>query len=79
MADAIILDKALRPLLRRHTVAEKLSVSMPTLWRLEQEEGFPQRVRLARNCICYFEDELDEWLEAKRSPIVSEDDWKKGL
>lgn len=51
--------------LRKREVADRLGVSIMTIWRWEKSNDFPKRVQLGSGSVGYLEDEVDAWLNAK--------------
>jgi len=47
------------------TPKNNLRVSKPTLWRLEQQAGFPNKIRISSRCCVYRKADLDTWLAGK--------------
>ena len=48
------------------TVAERLAVSVRTLWRMVQQGRFPAPIRYNRKLVRWPEAVVDAWLEAER-------------
>lgn len=51
--------------LRKREVAERLGVSIMTLWRWEKKGTFPRHISLGSGSVGYLETEVDEWLQEK--------------
>lgn len=51
--------------LRLKDAAAYIGVSKPTLWRLEQQAGFPNKIRISNRCCVYRKADLDTWLAGK--------------
>ncbi len=51
--------------LRKREVADRIGVSLMTLWRWEKSGDFPRRVQLGQSSVGYLEDEIDQWLQAR--------------
>jgi prophage regulatory protein len=51
--------------LRKREVADRLGVSIMTIWRWEKGNNFPRRVQLGSGSVGYLEDEIDAWLLAR--------------
>ena len=51
--------------LRLKDAAAYIGVSKPTLWRLEQQAGFPNKIRISSRCCVYRKADLDTWLAGK--------------
>ena len=47
-----------------------INLSRVTIWRLENEGKFPQRIRISTKRIGWLEDEVTKWIE-KRPRVVS--------
>ena len=57
--------KRARRILREAEVKHKTGLSRATRWRWAQAGLFPQKVRLGPNSAGNFEDEVDDWLQAR--------------
>jgi prophage regulatory protein len=51
--------------LRKPEVFNKVSLSDPTIWRLEKLGKFPGRIQLGGHSVGWLESEIDRWLEMK--------------
>jgi prophage regulatory protein len=51
--------------LRKREVADRLGVSIMTLWRWEKSNYFPKRVQLGSASVGYLEEEVNAWLQTK--------------
>ncbi|ODS13951.1 helix-turn-helix transcriptional regulator [Pseudoalteromonas tetraodonis] len=51
--------------LRLKEAAAYIGVSKPTLWRLEQQAGFPNKIRISSRCCVFRKADLDSWLAGK--------------
>ena len=51
--------------LRLKDAAAYIGVSKPTLWRLEQQTGFPNKIRISSRCCVFRKADLDTWLAGK--------------
>ena len=49
-------------ILRRREVTARTGLSRTTLWRLERSGRFPQRIRLSRNAVGWYAQEVTRWL-----------------
>ena len=58
-------------ILNAKDVASMIKLSRVTIWRLENEGKFPQRIRISTKRIGWLEDEVTKWIE-KRPRVVSE-------
>ncbi|MGF6154324.1 helix-turn-helix transcriptional regulator [Pseudomonas fluorescens] len=54
-------------IIRRKAVCKKLGgINPSTLWRLERNaHSFPASVQVSGGVVCWFEHDLDLWLESK--------------
>lgn len=55
----------MRNILRPKQLAEYLSISLPTIWRLQQAGDFPKKIQLSKKSVGWFEDEITAWLESR--------------
>jgi predicted DNA-binding transcriptional regulator AlpA len=64
--------------LRPRELAEALSISTTTLWRWRRSNGFPAPFQLGANTVAWDEDEIRQWLQARRilNAVVSVADEK---
>lgn len=51
--------------LRKREVADRLGVSVMTIWRWEKANNFPRKVQLGSGSVGYIEEEVDGWLIAR--------------
>lgn len=51
--------------LRIDEVVEKIGLSRPTIWRLEQTGEFPKRRQLGKNSVAWLEEEVEEWMRKR--------------
>jgi prophage regulatory protein len=58
-------DKLPRRIIRKPELQHRISLSDPTVWRLEQIGRFPKRIRLGGNSCGWFEDEIDDWMNQR--------------
>ena len=54
-----------RRVLRRDQVLSKTGLSRTSLYNLEKVQDFPRHFMLTPRCAAWFEDEIDEWLDAR--------------
>jgi len=54
-----------KEILRTKYAAAYIGVSTTTLWRLEQQAGFPNKIRISNRCCVYRKADLDTWLAGK--------------
>ena len=53
-------------IMRLKAVAYYLQISLPTLWRLsENDQQFPKKIRINSRCVGYRKTDIDQWLERK--------------
>ncbi|NOG32473.1 AlpA family transcriptional regulator [Halomonas sp. TBZ9] len=52
-------------LLRRNTVLERCGMSTSTLYRLMDQQQFPQPVRIGGRAVAWVESEINEWIEKR--------------
>ena len=57
--------------LKAREVALMTNLSRVTIWRLENEGQFPQRIKISTKRVGWLEDEVTKWIE-KRPRVVSE-------
>ena len=50
------------------TVLARVPLSRTTLWRMEREGLFPQRIKLSENRVGWLEGDIDAWIAAKKTP-----------
>jgi prophage regulatory protein len=65
----------IRRTIRRDQVLTKTGLSRTNLYLLERKGEFPQHFLLTPRCAVWFEDEIDNWLEARREAIVKAAPW----
>jgi len=53
-------------MIRPQATAKKLSFSLTTLWRRQQDPTFPRAYRLGPNVVAFDEDEVDAWIASRR-------------
>jgi len=58
-------------LLRPSTVAERIGLSIPTIWRLRRRGDFPAPVRVSAGAIAFIESDIEKWI-ADRSARFTE-------
>ena len=54
-------------ILRPKQLANYLSVSVTTIWRMQKEEDFPKKVRLSQRAVGWIESDIALWLKNKSS------------
>lgn len=55
----------MKNILRPKQAAKFLSLSLSTLWRLQQHGDFPKKIQLSSKAVGWFEDDIATWLESK--------------
>ncbi|WP_210512922.1 helix-turn-helix transcriptional regulator [Natronogracilivirga saccharolytica] len=53
-------------IIRPSELSKMLSVTKPTLWRMEKEGRLPKRIKFSHNCVGWFNTDIEEWLEQNR-------------
>lgn len=56
---------------RAQDLPQALGLSRSTIWRLQQEEGFPKPRQITQGCVGWIPAEIEEWLAnrpAKTTP-----------
>ncbi len=57
----------MKKILRPKQAAAYLSLSLATLWRLNKEGDFPQKIKLSVKAVGWFEEDIAAWLEKRKS------------
>ncbi|MBO6622466.1 MAG: AlpA family phage regulatory protein [Balneola sp.] len=52
--------------IRPKALSKILSVSLPTLWRMEQRGDLPKRVSISERAVGWLKSDIEEWLESKK-------------
>ncbi len=65
----------IRRTIRRDQVLSKTGLSRTNLYLLERKGDFPRHFLLTPRCAVWFEDEIDNWLEARRAALVKAAPW----
>jgi prophage regulatory protein len=52
-------------LLRASVVADRVGLSIPTLWRLRRAGNFPQPIRLSPGAVAFRESDIEAWIEQR--------------
>ncbi|WP_138431877.1 helix-turn-helix transcriptional regulator [Fodinibius saliphilus] len=68
------MEKLIRP----NALAEKLGISISTLYERMKEPDFPRKVRISKQAVGFRESEVMEWIEANTEIIPSELPGRKG-
>ena len=58
-------------ILRPKDLAERLSISRTTLWRLQKEADFPQKVGVTERCKGWYLSEIEQWLNQKNNKTIN--------
>jgi len=53
-------------ILRPRQVAEILSISISTLWRIQKREDFPKKITLSPRTVGWRQSDIDLWLKEKQ-------------
>ena len=64
-----------RRTIRRAEVLGKTGLGRTNLYLLERKGEFPKHFLLTPRCAVWFEDEIDSWLEARRTGLVEAAPW----
>lgn len=56
------MNKIIRP----KQAASFLSLSLATLWRLQQQNDFPKKIRLSAKAVGWLEDDIVAWVEKRK-------------
>ncbi len=57
-------------LIRPAELAEMISVSRSTLWRMEQKGELPPRRQISKRCVGWFESDIIQWLQ--KLPVAAD-------
>ena len=53
-------------------IAQRLAVSVPTVWRYAREQAdFPKPLRLSPGCSRWRTEEIDHWLETRERATIA--------
>jgi prophage regulatory protein len=63
-------------ILRTSDVTRLTGLSRTTLWRLERQGQFPQRIRFGRNAVGWRNEEVERWVESRPRGVTS---WHRAL
>jgi prophage regulatory protein len=63
-------------ILRKKEVSKRVGLSPVTIWRLEKEGKFPNRVQLGRRCVGWKQEDIQQWIDSR--PPVKQDSNKVG-
>lgn len=58
------MDNSLK-ILRPSDLAEMLSVSRVTIWRMEKRDELPPRKKFSNRCVGWLESDIKEWMESR--------------
>jgi len=53
--------------IRKPELLSKVSLSDPTVWRLERAGRFPKRISLGGNSVGWIESEVEGWIQEKKA------------
>lgn len=56
----------MKKIIRPKTVANKLGISIPTLYRRMKEPDFPDKIRLSKQATGFVESEIEDWANSNR-------------
>jgi prophage regulatory protein len=56
--------------IRANELAEILSVSVPTIWRMEKRGDLPHKRKIGQRIVGWLKSDIDEWLNSR--PIISD-------
>ena len=70
-----VKDVPLIQILNVKDVTSRTKLSRVTIWRLENESKFPQRIRISSKRVGWLEGEVTRWIE-KRPRVVIESEVK---
>lgn len=57
------MNKIIRP----KQAASFLSLSLATLWRLQQQNDFPKKIQLSAKAVGWFEKDIVAWVEKRKT------------
>jgi len=52
-------------IIRASELAKKLTISKPTLWRMEQRGELPPKIQISKRISGWRESDIQEWLEKR--------------
>lgn len=64
-----------RRTIRRTAVLAKTGLCRTSLYQLERKGEFPRHFLLTPRCAVWFEDEIDSWLEDRRTALIKAAHW----
>jgi len=53
--------------MRIKEVKATTGLSGTTIWRLEKNNNFPRRKQIAKRCVAWLAEEIQEWIASKKS------------
>ena len=53
-------------IIRPRELAKMLSLSVPTLYRMQQEGRLPQKIKFSHHAVGWLSTDIDEWLEQNK-------------
>lgn len=63
-------------IIRPKQLAEMLSVSTVTLWRMEKRRELPPRIKISTRAVGWRESDIKEWLESRSYPLTQENEYE---
>ena len=51
--------------IRPKELSKKLSVSIPTLWRMEKSGQLPPKRKIGKRAVGWLDTDIDEWLKSR--------------
>lgn len=58
-------------IIRPNELAKKLSISKPTLWRMEKKGELPPKVQISKRISGWRESDITEWLKSRE--VIDQD------
>lgn len=55
-------------ILRKKEVCKRVGLSSVTIWRMEKEGDFPNRIQLGKRAVGWDEFEISKWLDERPGP-----------
>jgi prophage regulatory protein len=66
------VQKNKRQIIRKPELLDRIGLSDTTIWRMEKVGKFPKRLQLGGNSVGWFDDEIDDWQNAKAAERQSQ-------
>ena len=57
---------------RAKELQQVTGLSRSTIWRMEREGSFPQRLKISTGCVGWRKSEIDEWVKGRQQVAVQE-------